>query len=197
MNELLWIIAAVLALAGLREWGQRAADRTGQTAGFIKLPFTPPAGWRRPGTVGGSAVKAVTLDDLYRKHATAAGLDWRLLKAIAIVESSENPNAVNPSDPSAGLMQVLCAGPGPDGRCTNRLNLPGWPPRREALFDPDTNLQFAAGILKWNIDSYGLLRGIAVYNRWASRLDPPDGPFGNQTYVDKVTREYRALGGRI
>jgi len=33
-------------------------------------------------------------------------LDWRLLKAIARQESNFDPNAINPADPSYGLMQV-------------------------------------------------------------------------------------------
>lgn len=186
MNELLWLTGAVLAFLGLRQWGEKAAHRTGDGVGFVRVPFTP----------GSDVVRKVTLDDIYKRHATAAGLDWRLLKAVAIVESNENPQAVNPTDPSVGLMQVLCSGPGADGRCENRLNLPGWPPLREELFIPDVNVGFAAGILKWNLDTYGMPRGIAVYNRWASRLDPPAGPFGNQGYVDKVLREYRSLGGK-
>jgi len=137
----------------------------------------------------------VTLDDLYEKHGREKGLDPMLLKAIAQVESSENPDAVNPADPSVGLMQVLCV-PDGAGSCSNRLNVNDWPPQsRQQLFDPDFNLHIAAQILKWNIDTYGTLKGIAVYNSWSAHTDPREGPFQNQGYVDKVLSKYRALGG--
>ena len=42
---------------------------------------------------------------LYRKWGSAS-VDWRLLAAIGKVESSHNPFAVNPSDPSVGIMQT-------------------------------------------------------------------------------------------
>lgn len=133
------------------------------------------------------------LNGLYQHYGQAYGLDWLLLKAIAIVESSENPDAVNPTDPSTGLMQILCDADG-TGKCTNKFNVTGWDLATvQRLKDPDFNLSIASQILKWNIDNYGFKRGVAVYNRWASRKDPPNGPFGNQEYVDKVFREYGIL----
>jgi len=133
------------------------------------------------------------LNGLYQHYGQAYKLDWLLLKAIAIVESNENPDALNPRDPSTGLMQILCV-PGPGGKCKNKLNVMGWDLATvERLKDPDFNLSIASQILKWNIDNYGFKRGIAVYNRWGSRNDPPNGPFGNQAYVDKVLREYEIL----
>jgi len=138
-----------------------------------------------------------SLDDLYQIHGKRNGLDPMLLKAIARVESSENPNVKNPSDPSYGLMQVLCVDDG-QGGCKNKFNVMGWPPlTKEQLYDPDYSLQIGAQILAWNIETYGFKRGIAVYNSWGARHDPPDGPFENQGYVDKVLREYYGLGGII
>lgn len=136
----------------------------------------------------------MALDDLYQRYAAREGLDWRLLKAIAQVESGENPLAVNPGDPSYGLFQLLYRLDA-NGQ-PNRLNVLGWPPdSKTQLFDPEYNASVAAQIIRWNVETYGFKRGIAVYNRWASRLDPPDGPFGNQEYVDRVLARYRALGG--
>ena len=143
---------------------------------------------------GGEEI-TMTLDDLYEKHGRQKGLDPLLLKAIAQVESNEDPSAKNPLDPSVGLMQVLCV---PDGRggCSNRLNVCDWPPGSEAdLYDPDFNLHIAAQVLKWNINQFGTLKGIAVYNSWVAHEDPREGPFSNQGYVDKVLSKYRALGG--
>lgn len=140
-------------------------------------------------------VTETRLEPLYRKHANKQGLDWRLLKAIAIVESSENPNARNPADPSTGLMQVLCV-PDGSGGCKNRFNVQGWEGIRENdLLDPDINLGIASQILAWNIQRYGFNKGIAVYNSWSARNDPMEGPFQNQGYVDKVLRHYNAIKG--
>ena len=127
-------------------------------------------------------------DELYRKYGQAVGIDWQLIKAVAIVESGENPKAFNPNDPSYGLMQIVY----PATR-----NIDDWPPENaNKLYDPDYNIKVGSRILAWGIQKYGISRGIAVFNRYASRLDPPEGPFGNQAYVDKVFRVYTQLGGR-
>lgn len=129
----------------------------------------------------------LNFDQLYQKYASLYGLDWKLLKAIAQVESDENPLAKNPDDPSYGLMQILYP---------QRLNIEDWPPESvERLYDPDYSVKCAAQILSWNIASFGLWRGVAVYNSWSARLDPPEGPFMNQGYVDKVQGRYASLGG--
>src|SRR5713226_1241506 len=67
----------------------------------------------------------MSLDELYQKHGSAFGVDWRLVKAIAQHESRENPDAVNPRDnESIGIMQILCR-PDGQGGCTNRLHVEG------------------------------------------------------------------------
>ena len=142
----------------------------------------------------GSAAPATSLDDLYRKHGHRYGVAPALLKAIARVESSENPAAINPSDPSYGLMQILYQGD-PDRPPQNRLPaVADWSTVKTAgeLLDPDRNLQIGAQIIRWNIRTYGLDKGVAVYNRWGSRLET--SPFTNQPYVDKVLRHYHELG---
>lgn len=147
----------------------------------------------RRALAAGSAVS--DYDSLYQRHGAQLGLDWRLLKAVAQVESSENPAAVNTADnESIGLMQVLCR---PDGRggCANALNVEGWAGiTRAALFDPDTNIWIGAQILAWNVQQFGVLKGVAVYNAWDQRNAPPAGPFKNQGYVERVRAAARALG---
>ena len=129
----------------------------------------------------------LNFDPLYQKYGEKYGVDWRLLKAIAQVESSENPQAVNPADPSYGLMQILFP---------QSLNIENWPPKNSVeLMEPDYNVSVGAQILAWNIRSYGFYRGVAVYNSWGSRLNPELGPFDNQSYVDKVMAAYAQLGG--
>ena len=76
-----------------------------------------------------------SLDELYDKWGNIYGVDPMLLKAIAKVESNENPKAKNPNDPSYGLMQIFYTG-------TNKFYIDGWPPSsEEQLYDPDYNLK--------------------------------------------------------
>ena len=183
----MWKVAAGIAVLAAFFWGLK--DK-GEISAEVFPPGEFPAWSPKPGVT-------MSLNDLYKKHANRQGLDWLLLKAIAQVESNENPNAVNPADPSRGLMQILCV-PDKSGGCANKFNILGWPPEsEEALFDPDLNLSFGSQILAWNITRYGFLKGIAVYNSWSARNDPMDGPFRNQGYVDKVLSKYRGLGGIV
>lgn len=181
MIKLAAIIAAVLAYLGF------------QTKAKVNAEYQTTAGREYDPILLEKAV--MSLDQLYQKHATRHGLDWKLLKAIAQVESNENPLAKNQADPSYGLMQLLCQDDGM-GSCRNKLNVLDWPPEnKEKLFDPDYSIHIAAQILSWNIGQYGLNKGIAVYNSWSAHSAPKDGPFPNQAYVDKVLSHYRALGG--
>ncbi len=136
---------------------------------------------------------APTLDALFDNYASflpAVPVDKAaLLKAIAIVESNLNPDAVRdnpPHDVSVGLMQILCL-PGPDGVCANKFNIDGWQGMTfDALKNPETNVWMAVQILSWNIQNFGWPRGLAVYNSWSARNAPLHGPFPNQKYVEKV-----------
>ena len=145
-------------------------------------------------SVGASPLLAKTsdanppsIDDLLKKWGAVHGVEWQLLKAIAMKESSLNPNAVSTADnESIGLMQVLCR-PDGQGGCSNNLNVDGWRKvTRKKLFDPDFNIRIGTQILAWNIGTYRMPRAIAVYNRWAERRSPVAGPFENQSYVDAV-----------
>lgn len=135
------------------------------------------------------------LDDIYKEQGQRFGVDWKLLKALAIVESSERPQVKNPADPSYGLMQVLCV-PDGNGGCSNKFNIEGWPPAKaEDLYDAEYNVSLGAQIIKWNIETFGFEKGIAVYNNWSARNE--QAPYSNQSYVDKVLREFRNLGGEV
>lgn len=141
--------------------------------------------------------KRPALEELYREVGVRHGVNPRLLRAIAIIESGEDVDAVNPADPSFGIMQLLCTVDNSGQRvCRNTLNLPGWPPsKKQQLFDPVYNLEIAAGILRWNLENYGFPRGVAMYNAFGARMDPQNGPFRNQGYVEKVLGEFNKLGG--
>ena len=151
--------------------------------------------------IGDAPARVENLDALFQKHGATQGVDWRLLKAIAITESHLNPRAVNRRDPSIGLMGVLCR---PQGEtCGNRLDVAGWPPaRREQLFGPDYNVAIGAQVLAWNVRTFGLRRGVACYNAWSACRDGQKEPFSNrpfpnQFYVDQVLARYRALQSAI
>lgn len=135
-----------------------------------------------------------TLDEIFQRWATIRGIDWKLIKAHAIVESSLDPSAVNETDnESIGLGQILCR---PDGKggCRNKLNVDGWSEAtREKLLDPDFNTRISSGIIAANIEAFGLPRAIAVYNNWSAHTAPIDGPFPNQVYVDRVLKVYNDL----
>lgn len=143
----------------------------------------------------GGAGGPVDLDGLFKKWGDHYDVDWRLLKAVAIHESSLNPNAVNAADPSYGLMQVLCRH-GADGVCVNHFDVEGWDEATtEKLKDPDFNIMIGAQILAYNLQTFGSPKGIAVYNSWDQRNASPIGPFKNQSYVSAVLANYRNLGG--
>lgn len=135
---------------------------------------------------------------LYKLTEEETGVDRHLLQAIAMVESSEISQAVNIDDPSFGLMQIYCP-PDITGKCTNNFPALGdtWEGMTvEELFDPEVNLKVGAEILRWNINTYGYAKGIAVYNARSARYDPEEGPFVNQRYVDKVIKLHSQLKGR-
>lgn len=139
-----------------------------------------------------------SLEQLFRRIGEEKFVDWRLLMAHAKTESSLNPNAVNLEKPdtqdgSYGLMQIYVVW-GKNGRPINRLNLPEWNNiTEEKLLDPELNVRLGAGIIKENVDRYGMPRAIAVYNRYAERLQPQYGPFVNQKYVNRVLTFYKQL----
>lgn len=188
MVKIAAIVAAVLVYLGFQSKtkAEEPPAGFGSYRGFAKSEIEP---------IDWSSKPVMSLDDLYAHYGQLQGLDPLLLKAIAQVESNENPDAKNPNDPSYGLMQLLCK-PDGQGSCSNRLNVLAWPPHSMAdLYDPDYSLKIASQILSWNIDRYGFLRGIACYNAWSAHTAPENGPFPNQGYVDKVLSKYRALGG--
>jgi len=175
-----FVVAGVLGvIAAFQRVGDKEAGR------FVKTGT--------PYDVEGDEMTELGFDHIYQQVGRTYGVSPRLLKAVARVESSERPNAVNPSDPSYGLMQVLCRGDG-DGGCANALNVQGWPPvSKQELFDPRFNVQIGAQILQWNLDTYGFPKGVAVYNKWSARME--SSPFSNQGYVDKVLDAFESLGG--
>jgi soluble lytic murein transglycosylase len=90
-------------------------------------------------------------DDLIKLHAEANGLDPHLVKAVIIVESNGNPQAVSQKG-AQGLMQIM-----PDTALLLDLHNP---------FDPEENIQAGTRYLK---SLYELFKGdlelvLAAYN---------------------------------
>lgn len=97
-----------------------------------------------------------------------------LIKGVIATESQWNPNAVNPADPSYGLMQILAGsrGPYPNVMVSD-------------LMDPSTNITLGATFLKNQIARFSFPGGVAAYNSGTPRT-LPGGQYVNQAYVDSV-----------
>jgi len=104
-----------------------------------------------------------------------------LVKGIIATESQWNPNAINPADPSYGLMQIL-AGPGGP--------FPSVSP--QDLLDPSTNITLGVTFIQDLLRRYGSPDAIAAYNAGTPRRNSA-GQYVNsrgdtmvQAYVDSV-----------
>lgn len=145
------------------------------------------------------------LDEIFDRIGAIRMVDPDVLRAIAFVESSINPQAVRwnpPGDVSAGIMQILCVPPagtkkGEDFVCQNRFDFADqWPTTFSALTaDVELNIDLAAQILAWNIRQYGWPRGLATYNNFAARFSGLNGPFPNDAYVNRVMARLATLKG--
>lgn len=104
-----------------------------------------------------------------------------LVKGVIATESEWNPRAVNPNDPSYGLMQIL-GGPGGPYPAVSPSD----------LLDPSTNLTLGITHLQSLLSRYGSPGAIAAYNAGTPRLNA-SGQYVNsrgntsvQAYVDSV-----------
>ena len=113
----LGFLAAAGAFLSLGSFLKKADATANPNPGAREIPSAPSPLFGAP--------LSTTIDDIYAKWGNRYGVDPDLLKAIATVESGENPSAFNPSDPSYGLMQILCR-TGTDGFCANRFNIQSW-----------------------------------------------------------------------
>jgi soluble lytic murein transglycosylase-like protein len=119
-------------------------------------------------------------DDLYKKWADLRGLDWKLLKAIAMTESNENPNAIGDDGRSLGLMQTqLLIGKA----YANVSNI-------EELYIPDKNVEAGSGFLADLLSKYSLNGAIQAYNigetKFNKGISSPD-------YLAKVLKNYHSI----
>jgi soluble lytic murein transglycosylase-like protein len=117
------------------------------------------------------------------------GLPVGLLAALCSVESTHNPNAINPADggrSSFGLCQIKYA--------TAQEVMPDIKPSQ--LFQAQSNAMAAALYLKKKLDKYkNIDRAIAAYNK--GHVKYIEGKLSNLQYVKKVKKAWRLQKMRI
>lgn len=123
-----------------------------------------------------------TLNDLYKKWGELRGIDWKLLKAIAQTESSENPNVTGDDGRSIGLMQVqFLIGEAYAGvTCLDEL------------FDVDKNIEAGSGYLQHLLSKYSLEGAIQAYNLGETKFNKGST---SPAYLAKVLKGYETLKG--
>jgi hypothetical protein len=89
-------------------------------------------------------------DPAIASAAGAAGVEVALVKAVIAVESAWDPGAVNPADPSYGLMQV------------NTRAHPDVSPAQ--MLDPAQNIAYGTAYLAQQLARYGFPDGVSAYN---------------------------------
>ena len=103
-----------------------------------------------------------SIDSMITYAANQYHVDAALVKAVAMTESSLNPNAVNPSDPSYGLMQVMPILAEDFGIVKDYHN----PTDAEIAMirEPQTNLRIGAWFLSKLLAKYNVETSIEMYN---------------------------------
>lgn len=146
------------------------------------LSYLHYAFYASPGSVAGqekeikhTEAKAVKVEEvkelsIYERYGKQYGISPKLLKAIAIVESGENPNMVGDGGDSIGLMQVQ----------------PKWHSHRlkpgEDLLDPEVNIRVACEYLTELMSKYDTLDEVlTAYNAGHDT--------GSRVYANKVYEE--------
>lgn len=139
---------------------------------------TPDSSWRAR-----VPERAVPYLDAIEQAARDAGIDPRLLAAVAWAESTFVPDAVSPAG-AIGLAQLM-------------------PATAAALgvdpYDPEANLSGGARYLREQLDRFGSAElMLAAYNAGPGRVERAGGVPDieeTQSYVSRVLNYYRQLGG--
>jgi len=123
-------------------------------------------------------------DDIFKKWASLRGLDWKLLRAFATVESSLKETATGDDGRSIGLMQVqLLIGKAYAG--VQDLS---------ELYNPDKNVEAGSGyiadlMVKYDSDLDSVIQ---AYNLGETKFNKG---YLSTDYLRKVTKEYETLKG--
>lgn len=121
-------------------------------------------------------------DDIFKKWASMRGLDWKLLRAFATVESDLKETAVGDGGASIGLMQVqLIIGKAYAG--VQNLS---------ELYDPDKNVEAGSGFIADLMSKYGghLDSVVQAYNLGETKFNKG---YLSLEYLAKVKKEYETL----
>lgn len=124
---------------------------------------------------GFSTMYKTVYDNLYKYYGNLRNIDWRLIKAIAVTESSETADAIGDDNRSFGLMQVSLIVGSSYGMSKDDLLIPAW------------NVQVGSGFLKDLIEKYGLEGGIQAYNLGETKFRKG---LTSPTYLKKVLGYY-------
>ena len=119
---------------------------------------------------------ASELDKYFKAYAD----DPKLAKAVGMVESNLNPNALGDGGKAFGVMQIWY--PTAQGH--------GYSGPSYGLFNPDVNIYYATKELNHLVRRYGMDKGIMGYNVGETKLRKG---ISNPTYLNKVLTQY----GRI
>ena len=137
-----------------------------------------------PGSVAGqekeikhAEAKAVKVEEvkevnIYERYGKQCGISPKLLKAIAKVESGEQPSLVGDDGESVGLFQIQ----------------PKWHAQRlkegESLLDPEVNTRIACEILTELMEKYAILDEVlTAYN---CGHDTGDRSYANRVYEEMM-----------
>lgn len=115
-------------------------------------------------------------DPIFRDYAD----NPKLAKAVAMVESSLNPNAMGDQGRAFGLMQIWY--PTAQGH--------GYAGTPYGLLDPEVNIYYATRELNHLVSKYGLERGVMGYNVGETKLRKG---ITNPTYLNKVLKFYEGV----
>ena len=129
-----------------------------------------------------------TLDEQIRYAAQKYGVDWKLVKAVAMTESSLDPNSKNPNDPSWGLMGITPAVAEDFGIVKDYHN----PTDAEIAMirEPQTNLNIGAWLLAKLLKRFPWDAAIQAYNEGPANYDA-----GRRVpeYLAKVKQHYSEI----
>lgn len=106
--------------------------------------------------------QVVQLTDLIKAKASDYGLDPAIMLALAEIESSFNPRAVNPSDPSYGLFQISPALAQDYGYVANYKAITE--KEKELLLNPEVSADIACRHMARLLKSYDLDTAVQMYN---------------------------------
>lgn len=120
------------------------------------------------------------LNVLYKKWATKRNIDWKLIKAHAIVETHEDPSAIGDNGHSIGLMQL------------QHFHFDPYGYTKEDMLDPDKNIRVGSGLIRYLLKKYKGDRdsSIQAYNVGENAFDKG---VRNLIYLTRVLKAYVSI----